>query len=132
VPSDAVRGGNFRRLATICDPQTVPATGSCTPFPNNQIPAGRIDPIAAAFLQQCRAPRRRRKLQNLTSVEESTRDIDQFSVRVDHRLTRADQPVRAVQHASTPTSCSRSAPARFRRRSCRVRPDAARRHANLT
>ena len=32
-----------------------------------------------------------RAVQNLTSVEESTRDIDQFSVRVDHRLTSADQ-----------------------------------------
>ena len=91
VPSDAVRGGNFAGLATICDPQTVPATGSCTPFPNNQIPAGRIDPIAAAFLQQVPRATAPAQLQNLTSVEESTRDIDQFSVRVDHRLTRADQ-----------------------------------------
>ena len=91
VPSDAVRAGNFSGLAPICDPQSVAATGSCTPFPNSQIPAGRIDPIAAAFLQQVPRATSPAPLQNLTSVEDSTRDIDQFSVRVDHRLTRADQ-----------------------------------------
>ena len=51
VPTDAVRNGNFAGLGTVCDPLTIPTTGVCTPFPNNQIPQGRIDPIAAAMLQ---------------------------------------------------------------------------------
>ena len=31
------------------------------------------------------------QLQNLTAVEEQDRDLDQFSLRLDHRLTAADQ-----------------------------------------
>lgn len=92
VPSDATRTGNFAEFAPICDPLTVDlAAGSCTPFANNQIPAGRIDPIAAGFLQHVPRASSDAPLQNLTAVERSTRDLDQFSVRVDHRLTNADQ-----------------------------------------
>ena len=91
VPSDAVRGGDFGALAPICDPRSIATGGSCTPFANNQIPAERIDPIAAAFLQHVPRATAPGQLQNLTSVEQSTRDIDQFSLRLDHRLTSADQ-----------------------------------------
>ena len=44
VPTADVRAGNFAGFGTICDPLTIPTTGVCTPFANNQIPAGRIDP----------------------------------------------------------------------------------------
>jgi len=92
VPSDPSRTGNFAEFTPICDPLTInPTTGACTPFANNQIPAQRIDPIAAAFLQHVPRASSAAQFQNLTSVEKSTRDIDQFSVRVDHRLTGADQ-----------------------------------------
>src|SRR5262245_43000702 len=91
VPSAAVRGGNFAGLGTICDPLTIPATGSCAPFANNQIPAGRIDPIAAALLQHVPAATAPANTQNLTAVEEQDRDLDQFSLRVDHELTGSDR-----------------------------------------
>jgi hypothetical protein len=91
VPTAAVRAGNFAGFAPICDPLTISTAGVCTPFANNQIPAGRIDPIAAAFLQEVPLPTSSAALQNLTSVEESTRDLDQVSARFDHRLTDADQ-----------------------------------------
>ena len=65
VPPAALRAGDFSGAAPICDPLTIdPATGCCTPFAGNRIPAGRIDPIAAAFLRARAAadlrPRRRR------------------------------------------------------------------------
>jgi hypothetical protein len=91
VPTAAVRAGNFAGFASICDPLTIPATGGCAPFSNNQIPAGRIDPIAAAFLDSVPLPSSSASFQNLTSVEESTRDLDQLSARFDHRLTETDQ-----------------------------------------
>jgi len=91
VPPAAVRAGDFSSFGAICDPLTISTTGVCTPFPNNRIPANRIDPIATAFLQHVPLPTSAAVLQNLTAVEESTRDLDQFSVRVDHRLTDADQ-----------------------------------------
>jgi hypothetical protein len=92
VPSDAIRAGDFSGLEPICDPLTIDtATGSCTPFAGNQIPTGRIDPIAAGFLQHVPRGASSPQSQNLTSVEKSTRDIDQFSVRLDHRVTNAAQ-----------------------------------------
>jgi len=90
VPPAAVRSGNFSGLAPICDPLTIPVIGVCTPFLNNQIPAGRIDPLAAAFLARIAPPTSDGPLQNLTSSEAQDRNLDQFSVRVDHRLTDSD------------------------------------------
>lgn len=91
VPPDAVRNGNFSGIGTICDPLTIPITGSCAPFAGNQIPASRIDPIARAFLDRVPRTTSGASAQNLTSVEESTRDTDQASVRLDHRLSTSDQ-----------------------------------------
>jgi hypothetical protein len=91
VPSAAVRTGNFAGFGAICDPVTLPTTGMCTPFANNQIPANRIDPIAAEFMKSVPLPTSAASFQNLTSVDESTRDLGQFSIRIDHRVGDADQ-----------------------------------------
>jgi hypothetical protein len=92
VPSDAIRTGDVGGFAPICDPLTIdPDTGHCTPFANNRIPTERIDPIAAEFLQNVPRATSGAQFQNLTSVEKSTRDVDQFSVRIDHRVKTADQ-----------------------------------------
>jgi hypothetical protein len=91
VPTPAVRAGNFSGFGSVCDPLTIPTTGMCTPFQNNQIPVSRIDPIAAALLQKVALPTSAAALQNLTSVEEQNRQLDQLSLRFDHRLTDADQ-----------------------------------------
>src|SRR6185295_12307619 len=61
------------------------------PFPNNQVPANRIDPIASALLAQVALPTSATGPQNLTSIEEQDRNLDQFSVRIDHRLAPSDQ-----------------------------------------
>ena len=90
VPSAGVRAGDFSGLGTVCDPLTIPTTGGCTPFSNNQIPASRIDPIATAFLEHVALPTSEAALQNLNAVEASIRDLDQFSARMDHRLTNSD------------------------------------------
>jgi carboxypeptidase family protein len=91
VPPAAVRAGNFAGLGTICDPLTIPTTGACAPFANNQIPAERIDPIATALLSHVPGATTNGNLQNLTAVEEQNRDLNQFSLRLDHQLTGSDQ-----------------------------------------
>jgi hypothetical protein len=91
VPTAAARAGNFAGLASICDPLTIPTTGVCAPFPNDQIPANRIDPIAAAFLTNVPAPNASGNFQNLAATEELTRDLHQFSARVDHSFGNAGQ-----------------------------------------
>ena len=88
VPTEAVRSGNFAGLGAICDPTTIPTTGACTPFANNRIPDGRIDPIARALLTHVPQPT---SGSTLTSVEQQDREINQVSLRVDHQLTISDQ-----------------------------------------
>jgi hypothetical protein len=91
VPGAAVRAGDFSGLGAICDPLTIPTTGTCAPFAGNRIPTGRIDPLAASLLQHVPAATSGGQTQNLTAVEEQDRDLNQFSVRVDHQLTPSDQ-----------------------------------------
>ena len=93
VPSQAVRAGDFSGQSPICDPLTRDlATGACGAlFPGNGIPADRMDPVAAAFLEAVPLPTRDGEVQNLTSVERSESDINQFSARIDHRFGRADR-----------------------------------------
>ena len=68
-----------------------PATGACTPFAGNRIPADLIDPLAAAFLQRVPQPTSGASNQNLTSVGKQVKDVDQISLRVDHRFKSGDQ-----------------------------------------
>jgi hypothetical protein len=88
VPSTAVRSGDLASFGTICDPT---AAGGCVPFPQNRIPAGRIDPIAAAFLQHVPLPTSQAASQNLTATERQVTDVDQVSVRIDRRVGNANQ-----------------------------------------
>ena len=92
VPDAAARRGDFSGWDPICDPRTInAATGGCTPFAGNQIPASRLDPIAQTFLGNVPLPNGTGQFQNLTSVEAQDKDVHQFSLRVDHRLTARDQ-----------------------------------------
>jgi hypothetical protein len=70
VPSVAARAGNLGAV---------------------QIDPSAIDPIAAALLQQVPLPNRPGDVQNLVAVETQEKTTHQVSVRVDHRLTMADQ-----------------------------------------
>jgi hypothetical protein len=57
VPTSQMLQGNFAGLPTILDPATYnPATGTKQPFPNNQIPSGRIVSFAQKFNQFIPAP----------------------------------------------------------------------------
>ena len=87
----AAREGRFDGIASICDPLTIPSTGTCQPFADNRIPIERIDPIAATFLQHVPEPTSGGLVQNLVAVEEQPRDIDQLSLRLDHRVGTNDQ-----------------------------------------
>ena len=91
VPSSAMRNGDFSPVDPICDPRTIQVTGACAGFPQNRIPAERIDPIAATFLQHVPLPTSASAFQNLTSIEQQLKDVDQLSVRLDHRFGLSDQ-----------------------------------------
>ena len=87
VPPAAARGGDFAGLGPICDPLTVTSTGACQPFANNRIPLARLDPVATALLARVPLPTSSAALQNLTAVETQTRNVNQLSIRIDHRVS---------------------------------------------
>ena len=93
--SEAVGG----RVPQIFDPATTrPAEpmdrdGGMTrvQFPNNTIPAERIDPVARALLDRYPLPTSSATANNYTRVGSETTDQDQFDARIDHRLTTSDR-----------------------------------------
>ena len=92
VPDAAVRAGDLSGWNPICDPSTIdPTTGACVPFTGNRIPVDRLDPIAQTFLASVPLPTDVGQFQNLTSVEPQDKDVHQFSLRVDQRLSNSDQ-----------------------------------------
>ena len=94
VPSLADRAGDFRGRRTIYDPLTTrpdpnrPGQFIRDPFPNNIIPAGRIDPVALRTLEQMfPLPDRDGQVQNLFGALRNDTTEDQGTLRVDHRFS---------------------------------------------
>lgn len=83
VPTDALRNGDFSGIttATLIDPLTR------TPFPDNRIPATRINPISAALAKYFPAPNGSSGTQNYINNLPSQDDQNNYLLRVDHRLT---------------------------------------------
>ncbi len=84
VPSLALRGGDFRGLAPVRDPQ------SGQPFAGNVIPPERIDPVARAYANLYPAPNiagREALSNNFVANPLLTDRVDQFDVRVDHHFS---------------------------------------------
>lgn len=102
VPTERMRRGDFSEsfpgapARTTYDPATTtvdPATGQLvrTPFPNNQIPANRIDPIAARLLALFPLPTFADRLAgNYLSNPVKRFDQHSFNTRIDHTLSASD------------------------------------------
>ena len=86
VPTQAMRTGDLAGLPPLCDPLTRTDAG-CTAFAGNQIPIGRIDPVAAAMLQRVPNPTSSGAVQNLLAIEREQGRMNQLTARVDHRLS---------------------------------------------
>jgi hypothetical protein len=96
VPTLLQRQGIFTeaigaRVPVIYDPATTISTGagvaSRAQFPGNTIPLERMDPIARALLARYPLPTSTGTANNYRRVGNETVDQDQFSVRIDHRLS---------------------------------------------
>jgi TonB dependent receptor len=86
VPTPAVRGGDLSSLGrTIIDPFTG------RPFPGNVIPPERISPIGLKMLGLFPAPNLPVSAGNYLNNATLEDDETQMQVRLDHRLTTADQ-----------------------------------------
>jgi hypothetical protein len=103
VPTAAMHQGIFTEsfpgapAATIFDPATTrvdPATGQTVrdPFPNNTIPANRIDPIGRALLDLLPPPTFTDRLaNNYLANPVKTLDDYQADVRIDHNMSADDR-----------------------------------------
>jgi hypothetical protein len=82
VPSQAVRSGDFSGVGAIRDP----LTGSS--FEGNRIPAGRLNRVAQAFLQNVPLPNipGAGEVQNFVASPTESNGQDQFTARVDHTV----------------------------------------------
>src|SRR5262249_38092944 len=89
APSDAQRVGNFSGLAPLCDPLTRTTIG-CSFFDGNQIPHSRLDPVALALLQKVPQPTNDKRVQNLLAVDTEDNPMNQFTLRMDHRISDKD------------------------------------------
>jgi hypothetical protein len=87
VPTAAERAGNFSDPSepTIYDPTTG------LPFLNNQIPAGRIDPIALAYMNLYPAPNQTGSGNNFIISPTERDNIDQGDGRLDYNVSQRDQ-----------------------------------------
>ena len=87
IPTLKMRQGDFSEVSgQIFDPFTSPRVA----FPNNQIPANRIDPIAARYLALYPAPTTSGLANNYQSTTEGTHRTNTADVRIDHRLNASN------------------------------------------
>lgn len=84
VPPAAWRTGNFSSLTTMI---VDPLTGQ--PFPGNQIPASRINPLGKAFLDRYPMPNAT-GANNLVGASTLTSFTDNISIRGDHQFGQND------------------------------------------
>ena len=91
VPTAAERSGDFSRTVNPTTGALIPIRDPRTglPFPNNVIPADRIDPTGAKIAALYPAPNRA-GAQNFVSTPSQTFDADLVTVRLDHSFGAKD------------------------------------------
>ncbi|HZS51148.1 MAG TPA: TonB-dependent receptor [Bryobacterales bacterium] len=93
IPTMPMRGGDFSASpTTIYDPNTGDSSGrGRTPFPNNQIPANRISPIAAQYLSFLPPPTTPGLSNNYQGPNSQNKAIDQFDTKIDYVIGANDR-----------------------------------------
>ncbi len=102
VPTRLQREGVFTepiggRVPAIYDPATtapgVAGSSPRSPFPGNTIPADRMDPVARALLERYPLPTNAGTANNYRRTDNEGVDQDQFSLRLDHRVSTDDDRI---------------------------------------
>jgi Carboxypeptidase regulatory-like domain len=93
VPTEKMRRGDFSEFTTaIHDPATATGTnGARTPFAGNQIPAARINPVAAAYTAFYPLPNRSSTESNYFTNQLRPYDYDALMGRLDHNISSANR-----------------------------------------
>ncbi len=94
VPTSAERSGNFTGRSTIFDPATTTAvTGgdTRTPFPGNQIPASRFDPVASKVIALYPQPNLASLTNNYYFSSPETSVQNEYDGRVDYNVSSSER-----------------------------------------
>ncbi len=108
VPTVAMRNGDFSGLInragilqTLYDPNTTQANLQRTPFPNNQIPIGRISPLAKALYAATPLPTTNDNpllISNITDVNNIQENIPNINLRLDHVFNQSNRVYARFTH----------------------------------
>ncbi|MDQ2775967.1 MAG: TonB-dependent receptor, partial [Acidobacteriota bacterium] len=103
-PTAAERAGNFAGLPTIYDPTTPvnSATGTRTPFPNNQIPANRQDSLALKFQTLFPNPTGPGLTNNLIALLPSSSPYMRYFGRADYTISDKNRLTMSVTERDNP------------------------------
>ncbi|HET9360020.1 MAG TPA: carboxypeptidase-like regulatory domain-containing protein [Vicinamibacterales bacterium] len=92
VPTERMRNGDFGEFSTLVyDPLTATSAGVRSPFTDNRIPTGRIDPVAAAYTALYPLPNRPGTVSNYFTNQLRPYDYNAGMGRVDHNFTDANR-----------------------------------------
>jgi hypothetical protein len=91
VPTLLERGGDFSDSSVRGSPVNIfdPSTGA--PFPNNMLPASRLNPAANGLLSFIPLPNQPGAVQNYQFITSVPQNTDNLSVRVSQTLTKKDR-----------------------------------------
>lgn len=92
VPRPEMLSGDFSRATdALGRPLTLNDTLARAPFPNNQIPVSRLDPVSLKMAAYFPKPNLGGTVNNFISQGNATTSNNNFGVRGDHRLTSRDR-----------------------------------------
>jgi Carboxypeptidase regulatory-like domain len=110
VPTAAMRQGNFAGVNPIFDPLST-SGNTRNPFPNNQIPASRMNQISQALINLYPLPQRTGLVNNFTYQPVKTQDNDTFDVRMDYKFSDANTAFARYSFNNTNTVIPKGCPA---------------------
>src|SRR5262249_13402074 len=88
VPTAKMKNGDFSEAAIpVNDPDTIDGSGRRSPFPGNQIPANRWNPVGASLLQFYPSPTSAGLANNFVSNQGQRVSADDLSVKIDRRIS---------------------------------------------
>lgn len=101
MPTVAQRNGDFSAFAAIKDPMN-----GGTPFPNNQIPASRLNSITQEIMKLYPLPNRSGSGTNLIENVGVPEEVNRMSLRMDHTISAKDQLTGSLMQGLTGPNAS--------------------------
>src|SRR5262249_39137060 len=87
VPTARMKSGDFGETGAVYDPNTIDAAGRRSPFPDNQIPSNRWNPVGVNLLKFYPAPSSAGLTSNFFSDQGQNGSGTDLSLKIDRRIS---------------------------------------------